>query len=94
MGKLNRKDIVERLSEEKHYSKKEVRELIDGFVDIIVESLLKGQEVNASGFGVFTPKQRKGRVGTDPKKHSKIEIKATKTVVFRPCKELKESLNK
>ena len=94
MGKVNRKDIVDYLSEELHLSKKEVREAFDAAVDFIVESLNKGQEVNISGFGVLTPKARKSRIGTDPKTHQKIEIRSAKTVLFRPAKEIKEKLNK
>lgn len=93
MKKINRKDIVEHLSEEMHYSKKEVRELFDGIIEMITSSLLAGEEVNISGFGVLEPKNRKARVGTDPKNHNKILLEAAKTITFRPCKELKLSLN-
>ena len=94
MGKINRKDLVDRLSEELHLSKKESREIFDATIDYIVEALHNGQEVNISGFGVLTPKTRKTRVGTDPKTHNKIQIKSATTILFRPSKEFKEKLNK
>ena len=57
------------------------------------EALLKGQEVNITNFGVFTPKTRQSRDGTHPKKHTRITIKETRSVSFRLSKALKAKLN-
>ena len=94
MQKLNRKDLVEIVSEEAHLSKKDARAAIDLVFDNIEQALLDGQEVNITNFGVFTPKTRQQRDGTDPKTHQRITIKETNSVVFRPCKYLKGKLNK
>ena len=93
MKKLNRKDLVEIVSEEGHLSKKDARNAIDIIFDHIEEAILSGQEVNITNFGVFTPKKRQQRDGTDPKTHQRITIKETNSVVFRPCKYLKGKLN-
>ena len=93
MQKLNRKDLVEIVSEEAHLSKKDARAAIDLVFDNIEQALLDGQEVNITNFGVFTPKTRQQRDGTDPKTHQRITIKETNSVVFRPCKYLKGKLN-
>lgn len=93
MKKLNRKDLVEIVSEEGHLSKKDARIAIDIVFDNIEDALLKGKEVNITNFGVFTPKKRQQRDGTDPKTHKRITIKETNSVVFRPCKYLKGKLN-
>ena len=93
MQKLNRKDLVEIVSEEAHLSKKDARNAIDLVFDNIERALLEGQEVNITNFGVFTPKKRQKRDGTDPKTHQRITIKETNSVVFRPCKYLKGKLN-
>ena len=94
MKKLNRKDLVEIVSEEGHLSKKDARNAIDIVFDNIEAALLKGKEVNITNFGVFTPKKRQQRDGTDPKTHERITIQETNSVVFRPCKYLKGKLNK
>ena len=93
MQKLNRKDLVEIVSEEANLSKKDARNAIDLVFDNIERALLEGQEVNITNFGVFTPKKRQKRDGTDPKTHQRITIKETNSVVFRPCKYLKGKLN-
>ena len=94
MKKINRKDLVEIVSEQAHLSKKDARHAIDLVFDQIRESVLNGQEVNITNFGVFTPKKRQQRDGTDPKTHKRITIKETNSVSFRPCKLLKNELNK
>ena len=93
MPKINRKDLVEVVAEEGHFSKKDARTAVDLMFDLIEKSLLNGQEVNISNFGVFTPKTKQSRDGTDPKSHKRIVIKEKRTVTFRPSKELKEKLN-
>ena len=94
MNKLNKKDLVEIVSEEGHLSKKDARIAVDLVFDSIEESLLNGQEVNITNFGVFTPTKRMERIGTDPKSHKQITIKARNSVSFRMSKELKTKINK
>ena len=94
MQKLNRKDLVEIVSEEAHLSKKDARNSIDIIFERIEQAILDGKEVNITNFGVFTPKKRQQRDGTDPKTHKRITIQETNSVVFRPCKYLKGKLNK
>jgi len=93
MPKINKKDLVEVVAEEGHFSKKDSRVAVDLIFDLIEKSLLNGQEVNISNFGVFVPKTKQSRDGTDPKTHKRIVIKQKRTVTFRPSKELKGKLN-
>lgn len=93
MPKINKKDLVEVVAEEGHFSKKDSRIAVDLIFDLIEKSLLNDQEVNISNFGVFVPKTKKSRDGTDPKTHKRIIIKEQRTVTFRPSKELKGKLN-
>ena len=94
MKKLNRIDLVETVSEEGHFSKREAREAINIVFGYIQKALLEGKEVNITNFGVFSPKDRQEREGTDPKKHTRIVIKAKRSVGFRLAKSFKAKLNK
>ena len=94
MKKLNRVDLVEIVSEEGHFSKREARDAIDIIFGYIENALLEGQEVNITNFGVFTPKTRQAREDTDPKKHTRITIKEKRSVSFRLSKSLKAKINK
>lgn len=94
MHKINRKDLVEVVAEEGHLSKKDSRVAVDLVFDLIEKSILEGEEVNITNFGVFTPITKQSRDGTDPKSHQRIRIKEKKTVTFRLSKQLKQKLNK
>ena len=94
MQKLNKRDLIEMVAEKGHLSKKDAENAIEIAFDLIEKSILEGREVNITNFGAFTPKVRKSRDGTDPKKHTKITIQSAKTVSFRLSKSLKAKLNK
>lgn len=94
MKKINRKDIIDEVSERAHISKKDSENAIREFIEIIQEALLEGKEVNITNFGTFSPMIKKSRDGTDPKSHQRITIKETKTVSFKLAKQLKEEFNK
>ena len=61
--------------------------------DTIVEKLKQGQEVTLTGFGAFSARTRKGRIGVNPRNISeKIEIPPVKVAKFKAGKNLKEAL--
>lgn len=94
MGKLNKKDLFEQIAESEHISKKEAKAAVEKVFSLIENSLLEGEEVNITNFGVFTPKKRANRVGGHPKTHERMSIEGSTTVVFRTSKALKAKLNK
>lgn len=93
MDRLNKKDLIDLVSEKSHLTKAESKEVVEEVLQAIEDALVAGKEVNLSNFGVLVPLTRKSRVGTDPKKHTKITIKTTKTVSLRVAKSLKARLN-
>lgn len=94
MQKLNKRDIIEQVSEKAHVSKKDAENAIEVAFDLMEKALLEGREVNITNFGAFAPKTRKQRDGTDPKKHTRITIKQARSVSFRLSKSFKAKLNK
>ena len=93
MQKLNKSDLVEAVSEKSHISKKDAENAIDATFDLIEKALLRGEEVNITNFGTFTPKNRQQRDGTDPKTHMRIVIKQARIVSFKLSKAFKAKLN-
>lgn len=90
---MNKAELVVAVSEICELSKKEVERVVDVLFDQMENSLRSGDSVKISGFGVFQVKTRKERVGTSPVgDHGRITIPATKTVGFKPSKNLKESI--
>jgi Bacterial nucleoid DNA-binding protein len=89
---MNKAELVVVVSEKVNLSKKAAEKAVDVLFEQIQKSLEKGDSVKVSNFGVFTIKNRKQRVGTSPVNGKKITIPATKTVGFKPSKNLKEAV--
>ena len=58
------------------------------------ESMVKGDKVNVSGFGIFEVKNREARVGRNPRTKETIQIPATRLPAFKASKTLKDSVAK
>ena len=73
-------------------SKKAVEVIVDCTFETIGKSIKKEKRFAFPGFGVFTVKSRKARIGVNPRTKEKIKIKASKTVGFKPAPTLKSGL--
>lgn len=91
---MNKAELVEKIAVKAEISKKEAELALNAAVELIEKALVKGEEVKLSGFGSFARKARAARVGTNPATGAKIKIPASKAVVFKPAKALKEAVNK
>jgi len=58
-----------------------------------VRSLRVGDKIEIRGFGSFRTRQRKPRVGRNPKTGDRVEVPAKKIPFFKPSKELKDLVN-
>ncbi|MDO5330381.1 MAG: HU family DNA-binding protein [Bacillota bacterium] len=89
---MNKAELIVAAAAKAEVSKKDAEAVVDAVLDEIEARLLKGEEVKISGFGIFEKKERAARIGSNPATHEKIQIKASKTVSFKPSKALKEKL--
>ena len=75
------------------FSKQISENLIEDFLSTIIENIRSEKKLKLSRFGTFTIRQKKSRVGRNPKtKESKI-ISSRDVVLFKPSKEFKEFIN-
>lgn len=92
---MNKAELAQVLSEKLNISKKEAEDMVNTTVDVIIETLTKGDEVVLTGFGAFSVKQRAARVGVNPQNPTeKINIPAVKVPKFKAGKALKDALKK
>jgi integration host factor subunit alpha len=77
------------LFEDVGLNKREAKEFVDIFFDVIREALEKGQNVKLSGFGNFDLRQKNQRPGRNPKTGEEIPISARRVVTFRAGQKLK-----
>jgi DNA-binding protein HU-beta len=86
---MNRKELINKVSEETGYNKKEVKEVIVGALTTITKALSDGDKVQLVGFGTFKVVKREARIGRNPQTGKKIKISARKFPKFHAGKKLK-----
>ncbi len=90
---MNKADLAQVLAEKVNVSKREAEDMLNAFVDVVTDTLKKGDEVVLTGFGAFSVKQRAARTGVNPQNPTeKIQIPAVKVPKFKAGKALKDSL--
>ncbi len=90
---LTKKDLVNLVYMQIGFSKSISENLIDEFFSIIVSNLKKEKKVKISNFGTFSIRQKKLRIGRNPKTKEEKMISARNVVLFKPSKEFKKLLN-
>ena len=90
---LTKKDLVNLLYMQLGFSKQVSENLVDDFLSTIVKNIKSEKKLKLSKFGTFSIRQKKSRIGRNPKtKESKV-ISSREVVLFKPSKEFKEFIN-
>lgn len=74
-------------------SRNESASLVDSVFSEILTSLITGKDVKISSFGTFIVRQKKERVGRNPKTGEEVPITARSVVTFRASNVLKSKVN-
>ena len=91
---MNKSDLASEVAKKTKLSKAKAWETINATLESIRGSLKKGQKVSLIGFGSFLVRNRKARMGRNPKTGAAIQIKARKVPAFSAGSELKNALKK
>jgi len=86
---LTKADIADRLFNEVGLNKREAKEFVEAYFEIIREALENGENVKLSGFGNFQLREKNQRPGRNPKTGEEIPISARRVVTFRPGQKLR-----
>lgn len=86
---LTKAELAELLFDRIGLNKRESKDIVDAFFDLLHEALVKGKEVKLSGFGNFTIRQKASRPGRNPRTGESIPIKARNVVTFHSSHKLK-----
>ena len=90
---LTKKDLVNLVYMQLGFSKQISENLIEDFLSTVVSSIKNEKKLKLSKFGTFSIRQKKSRIGRNPKTKENKIIKARKVVLFKPSKEFKEFVN-
>jgi len=91
---MTKAELVEKIQADNAttLSRKNVAEIVDAVFDEVGKSVRKSGRFSYPGFGTFTLKKRKARVGRNPQTGQEIKIAPTRTVGFKPAPDFKKTL--
>ena len=90
---LTKKDLVNLIYMQLGFSKQISENLIDDFLSTIVTNIKSEKKLKLSKFGTFTIRQKKSRIGRNPKTKEVKMISSRDVVLFKPSKEFKDFVN-
>ena len=91
---MNKGELIAALAAKTEKTKKESEAAMNGILDVIAESMAKGEKVQLIGFGTFEAKSRPARVARNPRTGESVKIAACKAPAFKAGKALKDAVNK
>ncbi len=86
---MNKSDLIEEVAKVT-CAKQEAKDAVNALFSVIKQALGKDDRVGISGFGTFSVRARKPRMGRNPRTGQPIKISAKRVVKFKPAKEILE----
>jgi len=90
---MTKADLIDEVSRLAELTRKDSEVIVETIFDSVVRSLRAGDKIEIRGFGSFRTRQRKPRVGRNPKTGERVDVPAKKIPFFKPSKELKDLVN-
>ena len=90
---LTKKEIINSIYMQLGYSKKLIENILEDIFEILLESLNEKGKVKISNFGTFILRNKKARVGRNPKTKEEAVISQRNVILFKPSKLLKDKIN-
>ena len=92
-GTVTRADLSEAVYREIGLSRSESATLVETVIDHISGSLLKGETVKLAGFGTFSLRDKKERIGRNPKTGKEVPITSRRVLVFKPSQIMRDRVD-
>ena len=90
---LTKKDLVNLVYMQLGFSKQISENIIEDFLSTIVLNIKEEKKLKLSKFGTFSIRQKKSRIGRNPKTKETKMISSRDVVLFKPSKEFKDFVN-
>lgn len=87
---MNKTELVAALAAKAEVSKTDAAKVLNAFVDVVGDSLKKGDKIQLVGFGTFEARKRAARTGKNPQTKAAIKIPATTVPAFKAGRGLKD----
>ena len=90
---LTKKELINTIYMQIGFSKRISENLLEDIMDTIVKNLKTNKQVKISKFGTFTLRNKKKRIGRNPKTREDKVISERNVILFKPSKEFKKKIN-
>ena len=89
---MTKAEFVDKLAAKSGLTKKDAASVVDAFLEVVSESLAKGEDVQFTGFGKFYVQKRQARKGRNPQTKAEIHIPASAVPKFSAGAALKNAV--
>ena len=89
---MNKTELVDVVAQATDLSKVAAAKALDAVLAAIGKALKEGDAVVLTGFGTFSMRERPARTGHNPKTGQPMELKESKTPVFKAGKTLRDAV--
>jgi integration host factor subunit beta len=90
---MTKADLIDQVSRAVEMTRKDSEVIVETIFESIVNALRTADKIEIRGFGSFRTRQRRPRVGRNPKTGARVEVPPKKVPYFKPSKELKDLIN-
>ncbi|PKN38144.1 MAG: integration host factor subunit beta [Deltaproteobacteria bacterium HGW-Deltaproteobacteria-2] len=91
---MTKNDLIKKLQEElKSYSLQDVTCIVNIIFDSMTDAIKRGERIELRGFGSFEVRERKPRMGRNPKSGAEVKLEERKVPFFKTGKELRIMVN-
>ena len=90
---LTKKDIIKSIYLQIGLSKKIIDLFLEDIIKILTSSIKENKKVKISKFGTFIVRNKKKRIGRNPKTKVQTKVSERNVLLFKPSKELKKYIN-
>jgi len=92
--KVNKKELIERISRNQdQLPHRDIELVVKSIINSMTKALSSGERIEIRGFGSFSLRYRKPRIGRNPKSGTKVHISERYVPHFKPGKNLKKRVN-
>ena len=90
---FTRKDLSNKIFKNLGFSKNLSSEIVDDFFETLITEIIKSNKIKISSFGTFSVRDKRERMGRNPKTKIEARISSRKVVKFKPSILIKKKLN-
>ena len=92
METVTKRELVQRIAEKTGIQQVSAKEVIQSFLDEIINELARGNRLEFRDFGVFEPKSKAERVARNPRTGAKVQVPEKTTVKFKVGRLMKKRI--